>query len=161
MEVMINQVLTLWNSKVGQITDTFKTLGAGHALTQVAPGRNTVIYLLGHFIAVHDRIIEALELGERRYVGYDAVFLKPAVAGSVYPDYDVLLQQWVELNTGLSAQLALLTSADWLSRHHYVSEADFKLNPNRNKLNIILTRYGHLFHHGGQLVLIKDEKNEN
>ena len=33
--------------------------------------------------------------------------------------------------------------SDWLSRHTAVTEEDFKKEPHRNKLNVMLSRVGH------------------
>jgi hypothetical protein len=48
-----------------------------------------------------------------------------------------------------------LKAEEWLEKHTAVSEEDFKQEPHRNKLNIIVTRTTHLTYHTGQLALLK------
>lgn len=152
---VIEQILNHWKGKVNQTTEIFKKIGAASAMEPVAPGKNTAIYLLGHLIAVHDRMFEALNLGERNYVAYEGLFLTAQQSTDAYPDFETLLEQWIVLNDQLYGKFMQLSPGDWLKQHHYVSKSDFLLEPHRNKLSILLTRFTHIFHHGGQLALIK------
>jgi hypothetical protein len=47
-------------------------------LEEVARGKNRLIYLWGHLIAVHDGMLPLLDLGERSYPELDATFLTAA-----------------------------------------------------------------------------------
>ena len=152
---IISQLITQWNKDVAAITAIFEKYNDETAYAEVAPGRNSVIYLLGHMIAVHDRIIEALESGERLHANLDKPFLSDADAKSGYPSYTQLLTDWKKLNEKLTAVFAGQTPNDWLSRHHYVSEADFSKEPHRNRLAILISRLTHLSTHLGQLKLLK------
>jgi uncharacterized damage-inducible protein DinB len=152
---VIEQLLNQWKNKVNQTTEGFRRLSEGSAMEAVAPDKNTAIYLLGHLITVHDGMFEALNLGERNYPDYDGLFLTAQHADSTYPDFDLLLERWISLNDKLYSSIIGIKQEDWLTRHHYVSDADFLLEPHRNKLSILLTRFAHMFHHGGQLALIK------
>ena len=154
-KTIIDLILSQFADKVQQATALFTTLGTEAALVPVAPGRNTIIYLLGHLLVVHDRLVEGLAIGERTHPELDHLFLAPQQEATVYPDYQELLAAWQQVNAALVAQLATLSVADWLSPHAYVSAADFAREPHRNKLNLLLSRNGHLFHHDGQLVLVK------
>jgi hypothetical protein len=121
----------------------------------VAPDRNTVSYLLGHLVVVHDKLLEGLGLGERLHPEWDGLFLTQQQDSPSYPTYEELLGTWQQVNATLRAGLATLSMTDWLTKHAYVSDADFARKPHRNKLNLLLSRIGHLFHHGGQLALVK------
>jgi uncharacterized damage-inducible protein DinB len=151
---VIEQLLNQWKSKVNQTTEAFRKIGTASAMEPVAPGKNTVIYLLGHLIAVHDRMFEALDLGERNFPDYDGLFLSAQQTDITYPSFELLLEQWIILNDQLYGKFSQFSPEEWLTRHHYVNDADFLLEPNRNKLSILLTRFTHIFHHGGQLALI-------
>jgi hypothetical protein len=152
---IINQLLTQWNKDVSAMTQVFENLGAARAYTEVAQGRNTVIYLLGHMVAVHDRLIEALDAGERTHTQLDEPFLKEADRKTGYPDYDRLLSDWKEVNIRVSGIFAQQSVSDWLGRHHYVSESDFAKEPHRNRLAILVSRLTHMSTHLGQLKLIR------
>jgi hypothetical protein len=92
--IVIEQLLDQWDSKVRQTTETFKSLGSKHAMQPVAPGRNRVIYLLGHLLAVQDRLFDAMELGDAIYPELDHLFLAPQHASNVYPPFEELLCKW-------------------------------------------------------------------
>ena len=154
-ETIVELVLNQLKGKVEQTTAVFTTLGAEAAQMPVAPDRNTVGYLLGHLVAVHDKLLEGLSLGERLHPEWDSLFLAPQQDGSAYPAYQDLLGAWQQVNTALVAGFATLSVADWLTKHAYISDTDFAREPHRNKLNLLLSRTGHLFHHSGQLALVK------
>lgn len=136
------------------MTEIFEKQGEANASKQVAPGRNSVIYLLGHMLAVHDRLIEALDAGERRFKQLDQAFLEEADSKGGYPRYNELLEGWKQTNETVAKIFAQQDPASWLSRHHYVSEADFAKEPHRNRLAILISRLAHLNTHLGQLKLL-------
>ena len=154
-KTIVDLILSQFDGKMQQTTAVFTTLGAEAAKVPVAPERNTIGYLLGHLVAVHDKLLEGLSLGERLHPEWDGLFLAPQQDGAVYPPYQELLGAWQQVNAALVAGLATLSVTDWLTKHAYVSDADFANEPHRNKLNLLLSRTGHLFHHGGQLALVK------
>jgi hypothetical protein len=158
---MIDQLLDQWENKIRETTELFVSLGRESAMEPVSPGKNRVIYLLGHLVAVHDLLFEALELGGRSYGQYDQLFLTPQHASNAYPDYGLLLKNWISVNDALSPRLRQFTAEDWKSKHHYVSEADFLAQPKRNKFNVFTSRNAHLFHHAGQLALIRINPDPN
>jgi hypothetical protein len=152
---MIDQLLDQWENKIQETTDLFIAIGEQFAMEPVAPGKNRVIYLLGHLIVASDCFLAALEPDARRYPEYDELFLTPQHHANEYPAYELLLQQWVSINEVLFAYLRQLSPADWKSKHNYISETDFIFEPKRNKFNVLLNRNAHLFHHAGQLALIR------
>ena len=153
-DLIVRQVLDTWWNKVEETTSLFDTIGEQNAMWPVAPGKNRVIYLLGHLLVIHDGLLTTLEIGERRYASYDELFLTPQHTANVYPPYTLLLDQWIDLNMHLRNKLAALTGTDWLSKHHHISEENFRLQPGKNKFCALLCMTTHLFHHAGQLALI-------
>ena len=151
---MIKQLISQWEKDLQAMSAVFDKYSDANASTEVAPGRNSVIYLLGHMIAVNDRMIEALEAGERKHKDLDKAFLEDADSKGGYPSYTSLLDQWKETNERLSTAIRQQSPADWLSRHHYVSEEDFSKEPHRNRLAILISRLTHLNTHLGQLKLV-------
>ena len=69
-----------------------------------------------------------------------------------------LKDNWTTVNTALTAHFAQLQPEEWLERHTRVSEADFVLEPHRNKLNVLISRTNHISYHAGQLVLLPNRK---
>ena len=143
-KIIVGQLTAQWQKDVTALTKIFETLGEANAEKEVAPGRNTVAYLLGHMVAVHDRLIEALDAGDRFYPDLDKPFLEDPDSKTGYPPYQQLLDQWKKVNEYVAGIFARQSTADWLSKHHYVSDADFKNEPHRNRLAILISRYAHL-----------------
>ena len=152
---MIGQLLDMWENKVQETTEVFRSLGESRAREAVAPGKNRVIYLLGHLLVMHDGIFETLELGGRTCKGYDELFLLPQHAANQYPSYHLLLEQWIALNKTLTFKLRQLSPQQWRSKHRYISEADFESHPNKNRFCGFQCLLTHLYHHAGQLALIR------
>lgn len=66
-----------------------------------------------------------------------------------------LRHSWKEVNDSLDSNFNRLTLNEWLERHTAVSEEDFKNEPHRNRLNVVINRTNHLAWHYGQLLLLK------
>jgi hypothetical protein len=152
---IIDLVVAQWERKLKQIETLLDTLGEGSAQLSVAPGRNQMIYIMGHLIAVSDRMYKALYLGERFYPELDELFVKPQTSAAKYPDYNTLKAQWDLVHHAIANEFKFLSVRDWLAKHIDVSEEDFIKEPNRNRLNYMLTRLAHHSQHYGQLLLIK------
>jgi DinB superfamily len=135
-------------------TKFFSALTPEQFETRIAPGKNRLIYLYGHLIAVNDAMFPLLGIGERLHPELDEIFLKsPDGAASSVPPVADLTAAWNTINQKLLAAFDTLTPAQWLERHTSVSEEDFAKDPSRNRLAILLSRTSHLAYHMGQAVL--------
>ncbi len=154
-EVLKKIALDLWNNQITRATKMFDGYTDEQLEKEIAPGKNSGVYLLGHLTAVHDAMFPLMGLGEKLYPEYDEIFLKnPDKSALKKPEVKVLREHWNKVNTLLSSKLAGLSDEQWFERHNSVSEEDFKKEPHRNKLNIVLGRAGHVGYHVGQLVLL-------
>ena len=142
-----------------QIDRTSKLIGAlsdDQLAQEVAPGRNSGNYLLGHLTAVHDALFPLLGLGEKLYPQLDEVFVKnPDKSGLPKPAIKDLRNYWNEVNENLEKHFNDFSIEDWLQRHMAISEEDFEKEPHRNRLNVLLNRTAHLANHLGQLTFLK------
>jgi hypothetical protein len=154
-KMIIDQCIKAWEQRVAQTTNLIDSLGEWAMDTEIAPGRNKVVYIIGHLLVVHDKLIEGMELGERSFTDLDTLFLGAQQPDSEYPETTWIKENWYTLNEFLNKKFSGMTVADWLSKHAYVSAEDFALQPDRNKLNLLLSRTNHLSSHNGQLVLVK------
>ncbi|MEO7363454.1 MAG: DinB family protein, partial [Gemmatimonadaceae bacterium] len=71
----VSAALTAWNSNLKTVDTFFSELSDEALDVEIAPGKNRLIYLLGHFASVHDRMIALLGVGERLHPELDALFL--------------------------------------------------------------------------------------
>jgi hypothetical protein len=153
--IMVESAMTLWKSTVSRANKIFANLSEEDAQETVAPGRNRVVYLLGHLTAVHDRMIPLLGLGERLHPEMDASFVSNPDRGiGDLPSLADLKGRWENVNGHLLVLMQQDVSPSWWAqRHTSVSEADFQIDPTRNRLSVLLSRTNHLSYHLGQIVL--------
>ena len=154
-ELFIKMVLNAWDDHVKKMNNLFTSLSDEQFMTEIAPGRNRGIYLLGHMAAVHDRMLPLLGLGEQLNVDMYKIFVeKPDKFIVQLPAIADLKDYWTNVNTTLSNYFSNLTPAEWFQKHNSVSEEDFANEPYRNKLNVIINRTNHIASHLGQLTYL-------
>jgi len=154
--LFVKMGLLSWEGQLKRTTNLLNTLTDEQLSKEIAPGRNTGIYLMGHLIAIHDAIVPLFGLGERLHPELDEAFVNsPDKSGKQMPTLSQLRAYWTEVHERLGAKLADLSEEQWFQRHNSVSEEDFQKEPHRNKLNVLIGRANHLASHLGQLVLLK------
>jgi hypothetical protein len=155
-ELFAATVLANWELALKRINALFDRATDTDLLKPIAPGKNRVIYLLGHLVAIHDNMVPLLGLGDKRYPELDAPFIhNPDNSETKLPSPAELRQQWKAINTFLTERLQEWKPEEWLQKHTAVSAEDFAKEPHRNRLNIVLSRTGHVSYHAGQLALLK------
>lgn len=155
-ELIIKMALDAWNVHISRTDKLFNELTDEQLANEVAPDRNTGVYLLGHLAAVHDGLFPLLGLGEKLYPQLEDIFIKnPDKSGMEKPATKDLRNYWVEVNKKLSQHFNQLTAEEWFQKHTTVSAEDFAKEPHRNKLNVLINRTNHLANHLGQLVFLK------
>ena len=75
-ELFVKMALDAWNIQIDRTNKLFNALSDDQLSQEVAPGRNSGIYLLGHLTAVHDALFPLLGLGEKLYPELDEIFIK-------------------------------------------------------------------------------------
>ena len=143
-----------WKNTVGRANKAFLALAEEQFLRQVAPGKNRIIYLLGHLTAINDRMHTILGVGERLHPELDSIFIsEPDRATDALPSVTELMRHWGDVNASLSDKFDRLTPLDWLQRHTAMSDEDYAKDPTRNRLSVLLSRTNHLSYHLGQIIL--------
>jgi uncharacterized damage-inducible protein DinB len=153
-ELPVKVAISSWRLVVERADKIFSGLTEAELLAEVAPGKNRVIYLWGHLIAVHDAMFSILGLGSRLHPNLDAIFVDNSdKAVAEIPSAGQLKQYWDEVNGKLLSQFQSLSADEWLLRHHAMSEEDYAKDPTRNRLAVLLSRTNHLSYHLGQVTL--------
>lgn len=145
-----------WKLVIGRFDGSVASLSDEQLQTQVAPGKNRLLYLVGHLTAVHDRMFPLLGLGERLHPELDDIYISnpdQALPDSI--SASDLKKAWSEVNSKLAAAFGTLTPQQWLEKHTAVSEEDFAKDPTRNRLTVLLSRTNHAAFHTGQAALTK------
>jgi len=153
-ELPVKVAINSWRLVLERADKIFSQLTEDQLLSEVAPGKNRIIYLLGHLIAVHDRMFSILGLGSRLHPDLDTVFIdNPDKAVAEIPSARQLKQYWDEVNEKLLSQFQNLTADEWLLQHRAMSDEDYAKDPTRNRLAVLLSRTNHLSYHLGQVTL--------
>lgn len=157
-EIFVQAALKAWNIQLNRADAFFAAVSDEGLQKEIAPGKNRIIYLLGHLIAVNDGMITLFGLGERSYAHLDEAFVKnPDKSNLPMPDAATLRQDWNRAKSILTEGFAAMSPADWMSRHTAMTDEDFKKEPSRNKLSVLLNRTNHMAYHIGQLMLVKGQ----
>jgi hypothetical protein len=151
---IVASAVLAWKTQLERADKLFSGLGDEQLLKEVAPGKNRLVYLWGHLIAVHDAMLPLLGLGPRLHPELDAPFVtQPDRTATELPSAAELERFWNEVNDRLLAGFSAFTAADWAEKHSVVSAQDFAANPLRNRLAILLSRTSHVAYHLGQAQL--------
>ena len=154
--MLANTALNSWKLVTGRLDAALAPLTDEQLQRQVAPGKNRLLYLVGHLTAVHDRMFATLGLGDRLHPELDEVYItNPELALPDPVSAADLKRAWSEVNSKLTAAFENLTPQQWLEKHAAVSEEDFAKDPTRNRLAVLLSRTSHVAFHTGQAALIK------
>jgi uncharacterized damage-inducible protein DinB len=155
--LMVDTALASWRQAVAQASATFNSLTDAQFQREVAPGKNRVLYLLGHLTAVSDAMLTILGLGDRLHPELDAMFIKsPDKAIQELPAAANLKKYWVEVNENVLHKMEALSPQEWLQRHTTMTDEDLRKDPTRNRLNILLSRARHVSYHLGQVGLARN-----
>ncbi len=155
-ELMSTAAVNTWKLIIGRFNQGIIPLNDEQLQQQVAPGRNRLLYLLGHLTAVHDRMFALLGIGERLHPELDDVYITNPDKTHADPHSPADLKQaWTEVNAKLTEAFEKLTPQEWLQKHTAVSDEDFAKDPTRNRLAVLLSRTSHAAFHSGQAVLVK------
>jgi hypothetical protein len=153
-ESVIATAVHAWTLTIDRASKTFTPRSDAQLQTEVGPGKNRLIYLWGHLIAVHDAMLPLLGIGPRIHPELDAAFLKGADRSvAELPSAARLQELWDEVNGRLLFAFRQFTADDWAAKHTAVSDADFGVNPLRNRLAVLLSRTEHVAYHLGQAAL--------
>ena len=153
--LLVKMILMGWDAQNSYLNKLISSLTDEQLAKEIAPGKNTGVYLLGHLIAVSDGMLPLLGFGDRLFPEMEEVFIKnPDRSGQVFPPVTELKQRLEAVNTKLNSHFRSTEVDGWLSRHTAVSSEDFVKEPHRNKLNVVINRTGHMAYHIGQMRLI-------
>ncbi len=118
-QLSVRVAINSWKLVVERADKVFSNLSDSQLLKKVvAPGRNRLIYLLGHLTAIHDAMFSILGLGPRLHPELDAIFVsEPDNKQVQLPAASDLKRYWDEVNRKLLSQFENLSADEWLQRH--------------------------------------------
>jgi hypothetical protein len=154
--VFIKMVTDEWNKQNNNFNKLLSSLTDEQLSKEIAPGKNTGIYLVGHLIAISDAMLPLLAFGEKLFPHLEKIFItSPDKSGLEMPSVAELKDHLNAVNAELSEHILFIPPVEWFKRHMAVSEEDFAKEPHRNKLNVMINRSNHMSYHLGQLILLQ------
>lgn len=158
LSLLVKMTLTAWDAQNKYLDNLISNLTDEQLSREIAPGRNTGIYLLGHLVAVSDAMLPLLGYGQRLFPELEEVFItKPDKSGLQMPSVAELKEKLVAVNAELSKHFTAASAEEWLSKHTAVSAEDFATQPHRNRMNVLISRTNHMANHVGQMLLLKEK----
>ena len=101
LPLAIQMAITAWQTQNTRVDKILADFPEEKLLGDIAPGKNSGVYLLGHLIAVNDNLFPLFGLGQRSFPQYDELFLKnPDKSGRQFPSLPELKKQWQEVEGG-------------------------------------------------------------
>src|SRR5262245_24355561 len=97
--VFVSTALHAWEQSIKRATAFFDACTDADLDKPILPGKNRIVYLLGHLTAVHDRMLPLLGLGECLFPDLDPLFLSnPDDPAAAYPAAAELRKSWTAVN---------------------------------------------------------------
>lgn len=136
-----NILFESWLLQNRRLSSLINKLSGEEIYKNIACGKNSVAYLLGHLIASNDQLMEIFNFGSLLYPEYQDLFLKtPDKCGQKYPNIDTLKSDWFLVNKTLASNFEKYSLTDWSTRQEELTAMQHIIN--------------HQSYHHGQLSLI-------
>src|SRR6476660_8807698 len=118
-------VVAEWDKQNNNFNKFLSPVTGEQLSKEIAPGRNTGIYLVGHLIAISDAMLPLLAFGEKLFPHLENIFItNPDKSGLHMPSIAQLKDQLKAVNTELSKHIRSTSPEDWFKRHMAVSDED-------------------------------------
>jgi hypothetical protein len=75
-DLLVRMVIDRWNGSIVNLDKHLNALADEQLQKEIAPGKNTGVYVLGHLIAVHDDMLKLLDMGEKMFPELNEPFIK-------------------------------------------------------------------------------------
>ncbi len=143
---------TTYNTRVQKLFDTISDENFNKPIT---PNGNSASWILGHLTEADDALLELFGIGSRKFPELKTIYNhEKGKNQNGHLAKSDLLTKWKAINSDLEAAFKAWNEKDWLGKHNAVSEEDFKKEPHRNKLNVMLSRVSHRASHLGQIAML-------
>jgi len=146
--------LIQWDTYNRNMQKVFDSISEESFDRPIVPGSNSPSWLLGHLADTDDALLELFGIGKRMFPELAKIYHHERDTNQTdHLSKEELNTKWKAIVNELDTTFKAMSENDWLSRHTVVSEEDFKKQPHRNKLNVMLSRVTHKASHLGQIAM--------
>jgi len=148
--------LIQWDTYNRRMQKMLDALTADHFNKAIVPGGNSPSWLMGHLADTDDALLELFGIRKRMFPQLANIYHHERGTNQTgHLSKEELNTQWKAIVAELDNTFKSMTESDWHSRHMAVTEEDFKKEPHRNKLNVMLSRVSHKASHLGQIGMLE------
>lgn len=140
-----------YNSRAQKILESINE--ESYHLAIVTDG-NSPSWLMGHLANTDDMVLELFGIRKRIFPELATIYHHTRGSNQTgHLTKEELAEKWKTILDELDQAFKSMTESEWLGRHMAVTEEDFKKEPQRNKLNVMLSRVTHKASHLGQIAM--------
>jgi len=142
---------TAYNSRMQKMMDAISEQNLNSPIT---PNGNSPSWLFGHLADTDDKLLELFGIRERMFPELEKIYHHERGTNQKgHLSKEELSIKWKAITAELDKAFKSWGERDWLSKHTAVTDEDFKKEPQRNKLNVLLSRVSHKASHLGQVAM--------
>lgn len=144
--------LIQWDTYNRRMQKMLDALTIDHFNKAIVPGGNSPSWLMGHLADTDDALLELFGIRKRMFPQLAKIYHHERGTNQTgHLSKEELNTQWKAIVAELDNTFKSMSESDWHNRHMAVTEEDFKKEPHRNKLNVMLSRVSHKASHLGQI----------
>jgi crotonobetainyl-CoA:carnitine CoA-transferase CaiB-like acyl-CoA transferase len=148
--------LLQWTTYNTRMQKVFDSIDDKRYFEPIAEGSNSPSWILGHLVETEDNLLVLFGIRERLYPDLKDIYHHKRESNQTgHLSKDELVKRWKAVSAELDKAFKSWSESNWMGRHNAVSEEDFRKEPHRNKLNVMLSRVGHKASHLGQVAMGK------
>lgn len=146
--------LLQWDTYNRRMEKAIQSIPDEKYFQSIVPGGNSPSWLMGHLADTDDALLELFGIRQRMFPELAKIYHHERGTNQAgHLTKPELLTKWKAIVAELDRTFKSMSESDWLGRHMVVTEEDFKKEPHRNKLNVMLSRVTHKASHLGQMAM--------
>ncbi len=146
--------LLQWDTYNRRMQKVIDTINDQNFTAPIVTNGNSPSWLLGHLADTDDKLLELFGIKNRMFPELETIYHHERGTNQTgHLSKGDLSTRWKAITAELDKAFKTWNESEWLSKHTAVTAEDFKKEPQRNKLNVMLSRVSHKASHLGQIAL--------
>lgn len=146
--------LLQWDVYNNRMEKVLKTINHETFNTPIIANGNSPSWIIGHLADTDDKLLELFGIRQRMFPELSTIYHHDKATNQRgHLSKQEIQEKWQAIIAELNRAFKTWNENEWLSRHTAVKEEDFKKEPHRNKLNVMLSRVSHKASHLGQIAM--------